>query len=149
MIRAFLDYISLQKRYSKRTAALYEEALKEFYAFMYPEKASVETLTKAELLDVLASNNLRGFVAHGLESGLSARTVNLKLSAISSYCNWLIKQGELQTNPARKVFRKHYRDTPRGGREGLGKRQAAEALIYAWSHLDPTIVEEAWSKYYI
>ena len=77
MIQAFLDYIALQKRYSKRTAALYEEALREFYAFIYPEKNSVESLTKEELLDVLASNNLRGFVAHGLESGLSARTVIL------------------------------------------------------------------------
>lgn len=105
MIKAFLDYISLQKRYSKRTAALYEEALHDFYTFIYPEKSSVEALTKAEVLDVLKSNNLRGFVAHGLESGLSARTVNLKLSAISSFCNWLIKQGELRSNPSRKVFR--------------------------------------------
>lgn len=105
MIKAFLDYISLQKRYSKRTAALYEEALREFYAFMYPEKSDIAALTKTELLDVLVSNNLRGFVAQGLESGLTARTVNLKLSAISSYCSWLVKQGELPDNPARKVYR--------------------------------------------
>ena len=105
MIKAFLDYISLQKRYSKRTAALYGEALEEFYAFMYPEKGSVEALTGEELTDVLKSNNIRGFVAHGLESGLSARTMNLKISAISSYCNWLVKQGKLAANPARRVFR--------------------------------------------
>lgn len=105
MIRAFLDYISLQKRYSQRTAALYREALEEFYSFMYPEKGSVDDLTKEEVLDVLAGNNLRGFVAHSLESGLSARTVNLRLSAVSSFCGWLVKQGELPSNPARKVFR--------------------------------------------
>ena len=105
MIQAFLEYIALQKRYSKRTQALYQEALEEFYAFIYPEKDAPATLTESEVLDVLKSNNLRGFVAHGLEKGLSARTVNLKLSAISSFCSWLIKQGKLASNPARKVFR--------------------------------------------
>ena len=105
MIREFLDYISLQKRYSKRTATLYGEALEEFYTFIYPEKNSPAALTKAEVLDVLQPNNLRGFVAHGLENGLTARTVNLKLSALSSFCSWLIKQGELASNPARKVAR--------------------------------------------
>ena len=29
--------------------------------------------------------NIRGFIASGLESGLSARTMNLKLAALSSY----------------------------------------------------------------
>ncbi|MBR7026029.1 MAG: tyrosine-type recombinase/integrase [Bacteroidales bacterium] len=105
MIRGFLDYIALQKRYSKRTVTLYGEALHEFYAFIYPEKDTVDNLTKEEILEVLASNNLRGFIAHGLENGLTARTVNLKLSAISSFCNWLVKQGELPSNPARRVFR--------------------------------------------
>jgi len=105
MIEAYLDYIAQQKRYSKRTVALYSEAIEEFYVFMYPEKSSVAGLTKDEVLDVLKSNNLRGFVAQGLEKGLSARTVNLKLSAISSFCTWLVKQGELHANPARKVFR--------------------------------------------
>ena len=105
MIRKFLDYIALQKRYSQRTATLYKDALDEFYAFMYPEKDISAGLTDAEVLDVLKPNNLRGFIAHGLENGLSARTVNNRLSAISSFCNYLVKQGALQANPAKKVAR--------------------------------------------
>lgn len=72
---------------------------------MYPEKDISAGLTDAQVLEVLKPNNLRGFIAHGLESGLSARTVNNRLSAISSFCNYLVKQGALQANPAHKVAR--------------------------------------------
>lgn len=107
LLDEFLTYIKVQRRYSPRTYSLYREAISEFYIYMYPEKGVEQSLllTDDEALDVLTSTNLRGFIALGLESGLNSRTLNLKLSALSSYCNYLVKLSMLPSNPVRKVYR--------------------------------------------
>ena len=48
---------------------------------------------------------IHNFIAQGLDSGLSARTLNLRLSALSTWCNWLLRQGLLDSNPVAKVPR--------------------------------------------
>ena len=99
----FLEYISVQKRYSERTAALYRSALESFCAFALPEtKGAVDDSIWRE---ILTPNLIRGYIAHGLEEGKSPRTMNLQLSALSSFCTWLVKSGFLASNPVRKVYR--------------------------------------------
>ncbi|MDD2594389.1 MAG: tyrosine-type recombinase/integrase [Bacteroidales bacterium] len=97
----FLDYIKVQKRYSPRTLVLYAEAIAEFYSYIYGE----EDVESEDEISVLTTVNVRGFIAHGLDGGLSSRTMNLKLSALSSLCNFLVKRGYMTSNPVRKVFR--------------------------------------------
>ena len=80
MVEEFIDYIGIQKRYSKRTLHLYSDYVKELREFISPEGDD-------EFLVELKPQVIRGFISAGLESGLSSRTVNLKLSAISSFCN--------------------------------------------------------------
>ena len=57
------------------------------------------------LPQLLAPNNIRGYIAKCMDEGLQARSVNLHLSAISSYCRWLLLKGVLDYNPARSVPR--------------------------------------------
>ena len=92
----FIRFLQTERRYSPRTVRLYDEAVSEFYAFLEEEEP---------VPDVLTTRNIRSYVAHGLDSGLSARTMNLKLSALSTWCNWLLRQGLLASNPVRKVPR--------------------------------------------
>ncbi|MBQ4221370.1 MAG: tyrosine-type recombinase/integrase [Bacteroidales bacterium] len=92
----FIRYLQTERRYSPRTVALYESALDAFYAFM--EEAEPTT-------DVLTPPHIRSFIAQGLDNGLSARTLNLRLSALSTWCNWLLRQGLLDSNPVAKVPR--------------------------------------------
>ncbi len=101
IIDSFIDWLGVQKRYSPRTLVLYRGAVDEFYAHMFPE-GEIEI---GEEMSVLTPLNIRGFIASGLEGGLSARTMNLKLSALSSYCSYLMKQGLIPSNPVKKVFR--------------------------------------------
>lgn len=101
IIDSFIDWLGVQKRYSPRTLVLYRGAVDEFYAHMFPE-GEIEV---GEEMSVLTPLNIRGFIASGLEGGLSARTMNLKLSALSSYCSYLMKQGLIPSNPVKKVFR--------------------------------------------
>jgi len=97
----FLSYVKNQKRYSSRTSILYEDSVMEFYDFIFSGAEPVPE----ELLSVLTPVNVRGFIAQGLEKGLSPRTMNLKLSALSSYCTFLVKREIITSNPVKKVFR--------------------------------------------
>lgn len=99
-LEEFLEYLRIERRYSPRTAELYEAAVREFYAYVGEESP-----------DVLTTPSIRGFVAASLESGLCARTVNLRLSALSTYCTFLIREGCLRSNPVSKVPR------PKAGRK--------------------------------
>lgn len=108
----FIDYLLVQRRYSARTGELYRDALERYYRFILdiPEGESPSGPWQAEIspetqLEVLTSNNIRGFIAAGLDAGLSARSENLLLSALSSYCTFLIKQGFLPENPVKKLHR--------------------------------------------
>ena len=99
----FLFYFSVQKRYSERTATLYRSALDSFCAFALPEAEGA--VDDSIWREILTPNLIRGYIAHGLEEGKSPRTMNLQLSALSSFCTWLVKSGFLASNPVRKVYR--------------------------------------------
>ncbi len=112
MISDFLQYIGTQKRYSSRTCTLYKEAIGDFYTYIYPEKVpdggrrvEVESLSADDVKAGLTYNSLRGFIASSMDSGLSARTVNAKLSALSSFCAFLLQRGDLESNPVHKIHR--------------------------------------------
>ncbi len=92
----FIRYLEVERRFSPRTVRLYEEAVTEFYAFLEEDDIQPGAMT---------SQNVRSFIAHGLDTGLGARTMNLKLSALSTWCGWLLRQGLLESNPVRKVPR--------------------------------------------
>lgn len=98
----FLEYIRTQRRYSPRTVALYREAIDGFYAFALPEAGSVDD---ALLKEILSPQIIRGYIAQGLEDGLSPRTMNLRLSALSSFCSYLVRSGFIASNPVHKVYR--------------------------------------------
>ena len=92
----FIRYLEVERRYSPRTVTLYNEAVTDYYAFLEEPEPSPEALTTA---------NVRSYIAYGLDAGLGARTMNLRLSALSTWAQWLLRQGLLAANPVRKVPR--------------------------------------------
>ena len=110
----YIQYLSVQKRYSVRTQELYADVLQRYYLYIYGAE-DVSTLDEFvakevangdfSLPELLAPGNIRGYLAKCMENGLQARTVNLHLSALSGYCRWLLLRGELENNPARIVAR--------------------------------------------
>ncbi len=92
----FIRYLEVERRFSPRTVRLYEEAVTAFYAFLEEPAATPELMT---------TQNVRSYVAYGLDTGHSARTMNLQLSALSTWAQWLLRQGLLESNPVRKVPR--------------------------------------------
>ncbi len=100
IIKDFISYISVQRRYSPRTCILYEEALGDFFNYFSNEVSGGD-----EILSCLTTSNIRNYIAHCLDIGLNPRTVNLRLSAMSSFCNYLVKQSLLASNPVKKITR--------------------------------------------
>ena len=85
----FINYLRIQKRYSERTVTIYKGAVERFYS----------------RIDTLNSYGIREFIAASLNSGISERSVNLMLSALSSFCKFLMMKGLLESNPVSKVYR--------------------------------------------
>ena len=80
MIDKYIAYIRDVRRYSPRTQELYEKALQDF------------TQWGGELIP----SRIREYEAQLIEQGLKPRTVHLYMSALSGYCNYLIKEGQLK-----------------------------------------------------
>ena len=89
----FIKYLTEQKRYSARTCAIYAEVLGSFFRFA---RFSEEGTGAEEATPYL----VRGYVAWMVEEGRASRTVQLHLSALSSYYRFLMKQGLCSSNPA-------------------------------------------------
>jgi len=95
---AYLSYIKTQKRYSPRTAAIYDEVLRDFYGFASEgDENALKPLTR---------NMIRAYQIYVTdEKKYNPRTVNLHLSVLSGYCSFLVKKGLLKSNPVSTIIR--------------------------------------------
>ncbi len=92
MIDRYIAYIRDVRRYSPRTQDLYADALTSFSEWCGGEP------------DLIPSR-IREYEAYLIGSGYKPRTVHLHLSALSGYCNYLIKEGKMTSNPVRGLKR--------------------------------------------
>lgn len=110
LLDRFINHIRVHKRYSERTVCLYSSAVCDFYCYIlglsvHEELPSEENFPEKEQLKLLTTLHIRGFIATSLKDGLSARSVNLKICALSSYCDYLVMNNLLAENPAGMVYR--------------------------------------------
>ncbi|MBQ9410343.1 MAG: tyrosine-type recombinase/integrase [Bacteroidales bacterium] len=110
MIDRYIAYIRDVRRYSPRTQELYRSALEDFAAWTEiagqagnDDRAGNDVMP--DLIGHLIPSRIREYEAHMIGAGYKPRTVHLHLSAISGYCNWLIKEGKMTSNPVRGVKR--------------------------------------------
>ncbi|MGJ5642303.1 tyrosine-type recombinase/integrase [Formosa sp. S-31] len=94
-LNAFLDYLLLEKKYSPLTVNAYAKDLQTFFEFLENE---------CDLKDVNSVNypEIRRWVVTLVESGLSNRSINRKVSALNSYYKFQLKLGGVSVNPLAK-----------------------------------------------
>lgn len=95
MIDRYISYISSVKRYSPRTVELYRRALEDFSLWA----------GEGDILDNLIPSRLREYEAYLISCGRKPRTVHLQMSALSSFCSYLVREGVIGSNPVRVVKR--------------------------------------------
>ena len=97
MIRRFLDYIAIEKRYSPRTVKEYGDDLKAWCAFLGWEIEDFDP-KKVDAGDVKA------WMLNMLERGQSPRSVKRRLSAVKSLYRFLLGLGLVKVNITRMVI---------------------------------------------
>ena len=95
-IDEFLKYLQAEKRYASHTIKAYKTVLNQFHAF---------TLDKGKESMDLHFRTIRSWVVSQMDSGITPRTVNKKLAILSTYCKYLIRDGELESNPVERVLK--------------------------------------------
>ena len=95
MIDSFLDYLSLEKKYSLHTVIAYKNDLITFKSFL------VDQYDQEDLLEVHYSQ-IRSWIVSLVEKEISNRTVNRKVSSLKSYYKYLLKSEQLKINPLSK-----------------------------------------------
>lgn len=97
MIKRFLDYIAIEKRYSERTVKEYGDDLKAWCAYLGWEIGDFDP-------SELDADDVRGWMLEMLESGQSPRSVKRRLSAVKSLYRFLLSLGLVKVNITRLVM---------------------------------------------
>lgn len=95
-IKDFLQYLSLQKRYSPHTIESYQKDLSDLENYVkayYPDNS----LTDLKL------NMLRSWLASLKDSKMESRSINRKISAMRSFYKYLLRQQIISTSPAASI----------------------------------------------
>jgi len=92
---SFLDYLNLEKNYSKHTLIAYHKDLEGFREF-----ASLE-------FDFSEINNvsyavIRSWIVKLVDDGVSNSTINRKISSLRTYYKFLLKIGDIDVSPLAK-----------------------------------------------
>jgi len=95
-VSEFLTYLQTERRYSAHTLKSYKNDLTQFHVFS--RESGFESMD-------LHFKTIRLWVVNLMEKGYASRTVHRKLSALRSYCNYLVRLGELPHNPVSKVLK--------------------------------------------
>jgi integrase/recombinase XerC len=95
LIESFLEYISLEKKYSVNTITAYNNDLKSFKDFL------INTYNQSELEEV-SYPQIRNWIVSLVDADISNRTINRKVSSLKSFYKFLQKSEQIKINPLSK-----------------------------------------------
>ena len=92
LIDKFIDYLTLEKSYSHNTINAYYKDLKDFEKF---------SKSKFDNINIEDSNYsiIRSWIVELVNSGVSNRTVNRKVSSLKSFFKFLINTDSIESSP--------------------------------------------------
>jgi len=94
-IKAFTDYLQLEKNYSELTVKAYKSDINSFLSFLAQE------FDNPELCEVNYAQ-IRNWIVQLVQAKISNRSINRKVSALNSYYKFLLKTDDIKINPLAK-----------------------------------------------
>lgn len=94
-VEAFVEYLSLEKKYATHTIVAYEKDIKDFSEFFKKE-------FKEENIKVVTYNEIRSWIIYLVEEGITNRSINRKIASLKSYYSFLIKTQQITFSPLAK-----------------------------------------------
>lgn len=95
-VDSFIDYLQYERNYSANTLRIYRDSLRAFEE--YYKETDLELSWQTIDIDVV-----RQWMVALMDKGLSARTVNLNLSALRSFYKFLLRRGLVKTDPVHNL----------------------------------------------
>lgn len=95
-LQPFLDYLKFEKRYSQHTLLSYQNDLEQFFAYLISQ-------FEAPALDRITPMYIRSWLAEMKEEGISAKSINRKISSLKSFFKYQMKTGVLEDTPMTTV----------------------------------------------
>jgi integrase/recombinase XerC len=92
-VENFIRYITAIKHYSDHTVTSYKKDLEQFMVFC--------RLPEGQFPD---HHHIREWIVDMMNRGITARSVNRKLSALKSFYHYLVRENILESNPVKKVI---------------------------------------------
>lgn len=91
-IRAFLNYLRFEKRYSEHTILSYETDLNAFFDYLSTQYGSMEP-------EAVTTMFVRSWLARLMDDGMSPRTIRRKMSGLRSFYKYLLREGRMKHTP--------------------------------------------------
>jgi integrase/recombinase XerC len=92
----FLKYLQFEKRFSVNTIKSYENDLNQFAEF-------VVTNFKHSDIHLVDEKNVRAWVVSLMGKDFSALSINRKISTLKTFFKFLLREGEVKSNPMDKI----------------------------------------------
>jgi integrase/recombinase XerC len=97
-ISTFINYLQYERNYSAHTVSSYQRDVDQFASFI--KEKTENTSFDPKLVD---ADQIRNWIVFLLDERVSPSSVNRKLSSLKSFFKYLVKQGELASNPTRLI----------------------------------------------
>ena len=91
-IKSFIDYLQLEKKYSHNTIKAYENDIRSFLDYNKSE-FDQSSINKVDY------SQLRSWIVKLVESKISNRSINRKISSLNTYYKFLLKIEKIKKNP--------------------------------------------------
>ncbi|GET44822.1 tyrosine-type recombinase/integrase [Capnocytophaga felis] len=95
----FMDYLSIEKKYSKHTIEAYKNDLKAFAKFVKNIYGESE---KEHSLENVSYEDVRSWIVELSNQSIAFRSINRKLSALKAYYSFLKKTNQIEVSPFEK-----------------------------------------------
>lgn len=97
LIEKFIKYISVEKRFSKHTITSYSCDIFQFNKYL------IEDFNIKDNITDISFQMIRSWVASLLDKGITARSVNRKISVLKLYFKFFMREGVLEVSPITRL----------------------------------------------
>lgn len=96
-VNPFFEYLKFEKRYSGHTITSYRNDIGAFIDF-------AELQYGQEMISSITHHHIRSWLAQLKEKGLTARSINRKISSLKSFFKYCLKTGVITASPMMKII---------------------------------------------